>query len=51
MGKYAETNENSALHVVDRLITNADLVTIQCILLNTDNWYTTIPLVKYLYET
>ena len=27
LGKDTETNENSALHVVDRLITNADLVT------------------------
>ena len=37
LGKDTETTENSALSVVDRLLTNADLVTVKGRILYTDN--------------
>ena len=49
LGKDTETTENSALSVVDRLLTNADLVTVKGRILYTDNWYTTLRLAKFLY--
>ena len=51
LGNYAETTDNSALHVVDMLINKADLIHFKGIILYCDNWYTTIRLAKYLYET
>ena len=50
LGKDTETNENSALAVVDRLLVNADLVTAKGRVLYADNWYTTLRLAKHLYE-
>ena len=51
LGKDTETNENSALQVVDRLINKADLIHLKGRILYADNWYTTTRLAKFLYET
>ena len=51
LGKYAEITENSALKVVDRLIYSTDLIQCKGRILYLDKWYTSIGLVRYLYET
>ena len=51
LGKDTETNENSALQVVDRLINKANLIHLKGRILYADNWYTTTRLAKFLYET
>ena len=51
LGKDTETNENSALQVVDRLVNKADLIHSKGRIWYADDWYTTIRLAKFLYET
>ena len=51
LGKDTDTNENTALHVVDRLINKANLIHLKGRILYADNWYTTTKLAKFLYET
>ena len=50
LGKNAETTDNSALKVVDRLINGANLIHCKGRILYYDNWYTTTRMSKYLYE-
>ena len=49
-GKDAETNGNSALQVVDRLMNKADLIHQKGRIIYADNWYTTTRLATFLYE-
>ncbi len=50
VGTDGYNGENSALEVVDRLITKVRLVPCRGQVLYTDNWYTSIALAKHLFE-
>jgi hypothetical protein len=45
-----ENTDSSALAIIDRLLTKNNLDTARGRIVYSDNWYTTVPLARYLYE-